>query len=669
VHGRSPVWDPVRFRYLCGALALWGLVLAGRLCQFHLGSHTRYQSLADQQSKDVVPLAARRGAIFDRTGQELALSVESEAVTVDPRHIPDFDNSVAALSRCLDLDSAALKEALERARKARRGYYRVKRQISASQAACLRSLNETATYPWIRFEPDYWRVYPSGPAAAHVIGTVNYEGRGDGGLELSLDQVLAGQPGKAEVVRDAKGRDLAWEVLVPPRPGADIGLSIDARIQYKAHEELRRAAQQWNCPAGSVVVLDPETGDILAMASYPEFDPERPPRTAQEVSYRTNHAVATPFEPGSVFKIVTVSAALERGVVRPETVIDCGAGVIWLGGRRVRDIHAYGPLTVEQVLAKSSNIGAIKIAMRLGQEKLYQFVRRFGFGERTGVPFPAESRGRVYPLERWGKTSFASVAMGHEVMATSLQLAVAMATIANNGLRPAPRLILWQGQLGGGKQWEPVRPGQRVLSAETAVVMRKLAEQVVLAGTARAARLRGYSAGGKTGSAQIYDPVTGRYTHRYNASFVGFAPVGRPRIVVAVTLQGAPRYGGVVAAPVFREVAQYALQVLGVVPDVPVEPELPAPPEEELNDVALAELTGNVPAEPSERPVASPAGPPLVGPRVPDLIGAPLRAALAECARLNLPVRVVGHGRVHAQEPKPGQELVEGITLRLECRP
>ena len=319
----------------------------------------------------------------------------------------------------------------------------------------------------------------------------------------------------------------------------DVGVSIDERIQYVADQALARAAGEWHCETGSLVALDPATGEILAMSSYPAFDPAAPVKNTSDMKARLNQAVSVPFEPGSVFKVITISAALETTSLLPSTMIDCGPGVFRLYGRRISDIKAYGTMPLEKVLWKSSNIGAIQAALRVGDKNLLEYVHRFGFGRKSGIDLPAESSGMVRELNRWQRTSIGSVAMGHEISATTLQLALATAVVANGGMLPKPRLVLWRQARDGHRIDTPTEPAKRVLRPETAITMRRMMEGVVLEGTGRNARLAGFTSGGKTGSAQIFDFETRRYSHNYNSSFVGFAPVTRPEIVIAVTLNGA----------------------------------------------------------------------------------------------------------------------------------
>lgn len=572
----DPFLEPHRNRrveLLVAVALVWALGIAARLVYLQVFRHAELAAVARSQHSGTEVLQPPRGRILDRTGQTLALSVPVDSVFVDPRSADDIDRAAAVLAPLLELDEARLQERLAWGVENDKAFVWVKRKINAEESARLRKLNES----WIQFRKESKRFYPKGSIGAHVTGSVDFDESGNAGLEQSLDAELRGRPGVVTFLRDARQRGVDFRVIVEPRPGSDVWLSIDERIQYVADRELARAAVENGCPTGSLVVLNPHTGEILAMASYPPFDPNQPVKRSQDLAARTNQAISVPFEPGSVFKVVTLAAALETTDLTPESLIDCGPGVFTLYRRRIRDIHAYGVMPVAKVLAKSSNIGAIQIALRAGQDRLYEYIRRFGFGEKTGIPLPGESAGVVHELSRWRPTSIGSVAMGHELSATSLQLALAVAAIANGGVLPKPRLILGRQAPGGVFQKEPPAAGRRILRPETAILMRRMMEGVVLEGTGKAARLAGFTSGGKTGSAQIPDPVTKRYTHRYNASFVGFAPVQNPVLVVAVTLNGATRYGGAVAAPVFQRVAHEALRILGAVPDLPVEELVPRP--------------------------------------------------------------------------------------------
>lgn len=660
-------------RVLTAGLLLWAGGLVLRLVHIQHSPPASGSRDIPGQHKRTIEWPAPRGRIMDRNGRLLAVSVVRESVSVDPRHIPEreFAQGVRAISEALGLDPAALRQRLIELRKRRVGFVYLKRRISPEESQRLRQ----SGCRWIQFKPELVRQYPKGTLAAHVIGAVDFDQAGAVGVESRLDAEIRGETGVIEVVADVWGRAVQPLSVKRPRPGASIGLSVDERIQYVAERELEAAARAEGCSSASLVVMDPHTGEILALASYPGFDPNQPPRDAQEAQVRFhNHAFSVPFEPGSVFKVVTLAAAFETTPLKPDTVVPCGNGRIALYGRVVRDHHAYSALTAADVLAKSSNIGAINIALKVGESRMYEYVRRFGFGERTGVPLPAESPGRVRPLRQWHKTSLASIAMGHELSATTLQLARAVSVIANGGMLVKPRLVLWRQEADGRVVKLPAEPPQRVLRPETAFLMRRLMEGVVLHGTGKAARLDGYSAAGKTGTAQIFDRQLGRFTHNYNASFVGFAPVTEPAIVVAVTLNGARRYGGEVAAPVFRKVATEALHILNVPKDLP-ESMPAAVPETDLNDVALTEFGEAVEnAGEPERPPAREAWPSQPGPLVagllaPDFQGMPLPAVLARAMALGLSVEPVGSGIAREQHPAPGEPLAPGARLRVIFRP
>jgi cell division protein FtsI (penicillin-binding protein 3) len=389
-----------------------------------------------------------------------------------------------------------------------------------------------------------------------------------------------------------------------------------------------------------------------------------------------------PFEPGSVFKVFTLSAALETTDLKPSTMINCGNGSFTMAGRTVHEAHhGYGTMPMEMVLAKSSNIGAIQVGLKVGSSRLYEYVRRFGLGARTGVPLPAESPGMVRKLSKWRTTSLMSVSMGHEVGVTTLQLARACSAVANGGLLVQPRLILKQ-----GAQTLPVAPPHRILKPETAITMRKMMEGVVLFGTGRRyANLQGYSSAGKTGSAQIFDYATGRYTHSYNASFMGFAPVANPAIVVVVTVNGtkggSAGYGGPVAGPVFRAVMTEALRVLDVPKDLPdTAPDTRETQVADLDEVpilegptdppVLEEADAKAPEVPNSGPQPAPPAPPeppvLGGPKAPNFIGLSMRSVVTLAQAQGLPVVLAGTGIVRKQAPPPGALLHGGERIRVD---
>ncbi|MGP8245565.1 MAG: peptidoglycan D,D-transpeptidase FtsI family protein, partial [Bryobacteraceae bacterium] len=504
-----------RLIVLVSGVLLWGALIFYTLVKLQIVHHREYAAMARARQEVVVDIPATRGSIFDRTGSPLAMSVPVDTVHINPLKV---DPVIAAgiLSAKLHLDKNELYRRIVAARDNRRGYLVVARNLGWEEGDSLSRLPVDG----IELDRQSQRHYPKGMLAAHVLGTVNFEGKGDAGVEHTLDQYLRGTPGKERVLTDVQRRWIDTQVAVPPKPGVAITLTIDERLQFVAERELAQAAAAHHAASGSVVVMNPHTGEILALASYPAYDPNAPPEAATSPQ-RENHATSVPFEPGSVFKVITLSAALETTSLRPQSIIDCGRGSITLFGRTIHEAHGgYGAIPMAQVLARSSNVGAIRIGMTVGQQNMYAYMRRFGFGQKTGVPLPGESRGRLRPLSRWSKVSLASVSMGQEVSVTTVQLAQAASVVANGGLLVRPRLVLKIGD-------QPMNgdPPVRVVRAETAITMRQMMEGVVLPGGTGypEAQLVGYSVGGKTGSAQIFDFETNHYTNSSNGSFMGFA--------------------------------------------------------------------------------------------------------------------------------------------------
>jgi cell division protein FtsI (penicillin-binding protein 3) len=646
---------------------VWGGGLAAKLASLQLLHYREYRELARQRQEVVVDIPGPRGTIYDRNGSPLAMSVPTESVSVNPLRVPDHAVASGILADVLGLDRAELLGKMKWAADRRRGFLWVKRSISYDEGRRLRSLG----VDWIDVHTESRRRYPKGTIAAHVLGSVDFEQKGNAGIERALEEELHGQEGQEYVLADVKRRLIRSQQTSKPQPGASLTLSIDERLQWLAQQELAKAVRAANAARGSAVAMNPHTGDILFMASYPSFDPSQPPLPDEPRLARQNQAIEAPFEPGSVFKIITLAAALETTSLTPESPINCLNGKITLFGRTIHEAKGgYGVIPLRMVLAKSSNIGAIQIGMKVGEQNLREYIRRFGFGQKSGVSLPAESAGKVRRM--WGRTSLSSVAMGHELSTTTLQLAQACAVVANGGKLVRPRLVIKK-----NGQPTPLETPRAVLQGDTANKMRKMMEGVVLEGTGKAATLRGYSSGGKTGSAQIYDPKIGRFTHSYNASFLGFAPVGNPAIVLVVTLNGthgSGGFGGVVAAPVFKTLAQETLRVLGVPMDIP-EKGVPRKPDGQTNDLSIADVGSPEPTvmqeAADEERLAAVQGPELPpemrpkGPKVPDFQGKTMRAVLAEAAELGLPVASDGSGIARRQYPPPGAVLREGERIHI----
>lgn len=671
-----------RVHLLARLAFVWVALIVARLVQIQIVQHNEYKKLAAQQQEKTLELQAPRGTIVDRMGQRLAISLPAESVCVDPLRVPDLPIAADILSKILNLDSNDLLARMTEAAASKHGFVWVKRKITAEESERLRDLK----LEWIEFRSESQRFYPNQSLAAHVVGDVDFAQKGNGGIEQSLEARLKGRSGELHVTRDVQKRGFESKVETQPQAGQDIRLTIDARIQFVAEREVKKMVQTHHAKWGSAVAIDPHTGDILALANFPTFDPNEPPKK-EDLQARENLAVTAPFEPGSVFKVITLSAALETTKLGPASIIPCGGGKITLFGRTIHDHNSYWALSMEDVLARSSNIGAINIGLTVGQNKMFEYLRRYGIGARTGVPLPGESPGMLRPLRHWERTSLASISMGHEVGVTALQLARIGTVIASGGLLIQPRLTMDT----------PIAQPVRILKPETALTMRRMMEGVVLKtyGTGhKYCRIPGYTAAGKTGTAQIYDYRTRQYTHLYNASFLGFAPVTNPAIVVVVTIsgtEGTAGYGGPAVGPAFREVAAAALRLMDVPKDLPEM--LPSPERDQAdeNDVAIAGLGSSIPpplvqAEDAvaadDRPAASaesasdqrtflaeaktnPARD-LAGPRVPNFRGKTLRDVIEESSALGIPVEFKGGGIAQTQVPEAGAVLPLGQSVRVQ---
>jgi cell division protein FtsI (penicillin-binding protein 3) len=672
-----------RVRLLVRIALIWSGIILLRLVHLQVISHDELKETARQQQEREMEIAVPRGTIFDRSGKTLAKSLTLDSVCVNPIRVPDAQVAAGILAGVLGLDSAALQARIEKAASAHRGFMWVQRRITREQSQRLRSFN----LEWIELRQETKRVYPNGQLASHVIGSVDFEERGNSGLEFALDDDLQGQAGEVRLVTDVKQRAYESTTEMNGVPGEDITLTIDSRIQYSAETELEKAALKSGAKSGSVIVLKVTTGEVLALANWPTFDPNGKIADPHAITGRNNLAVTSPYEPGSVFKVVTVAAALETTRLRPESMIDCHRGSLQVGNHTVHEAHGgYGMLSVADVLAKSSNIGAIEIAKVVGQENLHEYVTRFGFGKPTGVPVPSESGGMFRPLKYWGSMSLPSIAMGHEVSVTAMQLAQGCLVVASGGQLIRPQLILKRQRPGEPEHMEPRPAPRQVIKPETAITMRALMEGVVLHGTGRNARLNGYTSGGKTGTAKIYDFATRSYTHFYNGSFIGFAPVKNPEIVVVVTLNrttGGAGYGGAVAGPVFHAVATDALRILDVPKDLPEDTDVeqtlpvsepsvaglePEPGSEPVSPVPQG--LDEAPTAPAQTPFFGPVQPPdpdaPAGQRVPNFRGRTMRDVIQKATEEGIAVELVGHGVARAQAPEPGMLLPAGERVRVQ---
>ncbi len=545
---------PCRFWGLVAVLGAGFAGLAWRGFQLQVVQADYLQRQAQARQLRVVTLPALRGVIRDRHGRPLAVSTPVHSVWADPRRFPRGRDRWPELARLLGLrtrDLAALQK-----KYASRSFMFLRRQVNPDLAERIRALG----IPGLGLRPEYRRYYPAGPVAAHVVGFTNVDGVGQEGLERAFDARLRGRPGKKLVRLDGR-REVIEDVasLVPAREGRDLTLSLDGRLQYLAFRALREALAAHGARAGSVVVLDARSGELLAMVSQPSFNPNN--RAELRGARLRNRPVTDVFEPGSTLKPFTVAAALESRKFVPDSKVDTAPGWLEVGGHRIRDSDNYGRLTVARVIVKSSNVGASRIALALPPRRLWSLYTAAGLGRRTGIGLPGEAAGRLRPYRRWSRLEQATLSFGYGLSVTALQLARAYTVFASGGvLRP---LRLTPG--GPGE-------GERVISAATARAVTRMLEGVVAAhGTGQAARIPRYRVAGKTGT--VHKVVKGGYSaHRYLSLFAGFAPASRPRLVAVVVVDEPRRggyYGGQVAAPLFARVMAGALRILDVAPDDP----------------------------------------------------------------------------------------------------
>ena len=652
---------------------MWMAAIGAKLVWLQVKQHDSLVARATRQQQAAINLSPMRGVIYDRNGNELARSVAVKSLYASPGDITDPAGMADKLSDLLDIDRDDLYKRLVSGRAA----VAVKRKLDDKEVAGIEKL----ALPGLRFIDEMKRFYVSGANASHILGFVDIDERGVGGIELSYDKAIRGQGGRLLLDVDALNKSYDHSVE-DPVPGANVALTIDLVIQSHVEKALAAAVRSTRARGGQIVVIRPATGEILALANYPTFDPNK--MSGSTEIQRRNRAVETAFEPGSIFKLVTYSAALEEKLIRPNTLIDCGGGQIRVADRVIHD-HPYGLLTAAQALAKSSNVAAIKIGMKLGNERLASYIERFGFGRRTGIELPGESRGLFQPASEWGPTTIGSIPMGHEIGVTAVQAAAAYACIANGGEWVKPHLVE-RVTSPAGEILEEHHPEKRqVVSEATATTLKAMLEGVVVQGTGKAARMGGYSAAGKTGTAQKIDEASGRYSQtRYVASFAGFAPVENPEVACVVSIDepvGA-HLGGAVSAPVFARVVADALHVLGVPPendpqsllagdlqvystaDFAAEAQTAAPPEEPSDTRPALDVS----AEATRDDSASKRYGSVV---MPNLIGKGIREAVAMCAAQALKLKAAGDGVVSLQNPSPGalvpQETICRVKLSKEA--
>jgi len=695
----------------------WVTIICGRLIFLQVVHYKDYVDRAAKQQQRTFEVAPRRGMLYDRNLHDLAMTVLADSVYAVPSEIAErLDpageakrHAVAvALARVVHTDPTdrfTSAHQIEARLTASRNFAWIARKLDPATVARVKALNLKGVYT----QKEFKRFYPNSQLAAQVLGYVGTDDNGLGGMERKFNHDLHGTPGRMLTALDARRHVLDSQEREPD-PGENLVLTIDENIQFMAERALDEALARTHALNGTVVVQDPQTGQILALAIRPTFNPNDFRHAT--TSLLRNHAVSDVYEPGSTFKLVTYSAALEQKVANPNQMIDCQGGKIELAGRIIHDSHPNGVMTVEKALWESSDVAAVKLALRMGPDTFIKYIHEYGFGARSDIELPAETRGLLRPTRRWSGSSIGSIAMGQEVGVTPIQLVTMVSTIANGGVYMPPHILMEKTNKTADELHpdpfhpeaelpDPLPPGaHRVISTMTAAEMRTMMEGVMLYGTAKGdASLNGYTAGGKTGTAQKIDVLTHRYSKtKYVASFVGIAPINKPAISVAVVIDSPEgnHFGNVNAGPVFREVAQEVLEYLGVPHDTAVKPQTdqkPAEPQEEEKpsdqtgdlDALFAEVNNLPPDDPLRTQTSgqqlvpfeadevasnspAPAPPSAVVPKValPRPVEAKKEEAVAEPVLIApQPVHAAGHGVVVSADDSVGVPSFLGKSLRL----
>jgi cell division protein FtsI (penicillin-binding protein 3) len=634
-----------RVLVLAGLLALGFAGVLGRLGWLQVVRHADLAALAERQYSRTVILQAQRGPIVDRQGAALATSSAAESLFAQPRALGDPVRVAARLAPLLDTPERELHAALTSGK----SFVWLRRRLPPATAAAVKALRE----PGLGFLPEPLRLYPNRELGAHVIGFEGVDG-GLEGIERAMNDALAGTPGKAVVGRDALGREVVTEsVLQAPRPGHGVMLTLDRTIQYLAEREIDAAWRRTRAKAAMAVVLEPRSGDVLAVAIRPTFNPNAFLDVPSRDHWR-NRAVTDPFEPGSTFKVILAAAALEEGVVRPEDRIWAENGAITIARTTIHDWKKYGWLSFAEVLQNSSNVGSIKVGLALGRERYHRYMTAFGFGALTNVGLAGESRGQLREPPRWSALSLPTLSIGQEVSVTAMQMVAAFGAIANGGTLMQPRLVrsLFDAEGRETRRFEP-RPVRQVVSPETARTLTRMMTQVVATGTGHNAAIAGYEVAGKTGTAQKLDPATKRYSRNPGVlSFVGFVPADEPKLVMLVMLDEPKneKWGSEAAAPIFSAIGGEVLRYLDVAP----------------RDAApLHIVTGPAEGPPARVRLSAAAAEPVADRTMPELRGRTLREALTVLAPLGAAVKVQGRGLVKDQTPAPGETVQSEAVVRL----
>lgn len=648
-----------RVYVLITVMGLWGAAIGARLYFLHVVHSGDFKARAVRQQQRTLDVSPRRGNIYDRKGRELASSIKVDSVFAVPDEIESPEAAAKTLSRLTGVPHKELQRKLE----TDRSFVWIKRKIKDSEAEAIRKADLAGIY----FQQEDKRFYPKRELAAHVLGYVNIDQEGLGGLEYRYNEDVRGEPGRVVVMTDGR-RQRYDSVEAPSTPGADLVTTIDENIQFIVEKELQAAADRTRAKHISIVAMDPRNGEVLAMASHPPFNPNEYAR--YHPSTWNNRGVSQVYEPGSTFKIVTAMAALEENLTTPDERIDCQMGSITIFGHRIRDHKPFGVLSVTEILHKSSDVGIIKLGMRLGDARFAEYIKKMGFGKPTGIDLPGEEKGLFKPASRWSRVSVGAISMGQEIGTTPLQILSMVSSVANGGVLFRPFVVKKVVHPTTGVISETSPDGERVMSTETAIKLQGMLEGVVTDGSAKPGRLDGYRAAGKTGTAQKIDE-TGRYSRtKHIASFAGYAPASNPVIsIIVVVDEPIGLYnGGTVAAPIFKKITEQVLRYMAIPPD---EPEYA--PQYTIKDASRAvvppvavgavydRFQSLIPASYGTESEAEVPG----GIEMPDFHGKSLRQVTEDCLKLGLRVQSVGSGAAVQQNPPPGASVRAGSRVQV----
>ncbi len=654
-------------------MGVWILCLFVRLVDLQIFRGAEFTRRARKQQERVTELAPRRGTIEDADGKPLAVNARADSVFATPSDVADPAGEAAILAPILKIPAKDLQRKFESDKE----FVWIARRVSNAYADRVRALSLEKHLPGVSLVPESLRRYPEGPLAAAVLGYVGTEDKGLGGLEYRYDSEVRGRPVRVTLLKDAAKRPYAvrmrggGEAPSEGIEGASLKLTLRAAIQHAAERELGRVADEFHPKGASAIVLDPATGAVLALASWPPFDPNHYGDADAEA--RKCRPLADAYEPGSTFKIVAAGAALDGGTIGLDDPVDCGGGTLTIGSTTIHEHGGKGwsALTIGDILVHSSNIGIAHVAMGLGRQAFYKAVRSFGFGQKTGVELEGETSGLLQDAKGWSALTLPTMAFGQEIGVTVLQMARAYAAIANGGVLPTLHLVEAVKRSGSDEFRSIPRPEpSRVLSDETARQMRRLLARVVEMGTGKAAAIPGYSAAGKTGTAQKAIPGAGYSKEKYVASFIGFVPADAPRVVIAVVVDE-PRgktYGGDVAAPVFSLIGADVMRILRVAPDRPAGGRS-AVITADLSAGAAAVSVGAQLAAAGVVPASNRSGSETDEDAVPDLAGKSARDAVRLLATRGIAARLQGSGFVISQDPPAGTPLSRGTTCALVLSP